>query len=116
MWDWLGTAHKVKQSEIRRDVAKVELNAAQRRAIAAFEEAYNEASAAKEQMVSLDASVATARESLRLTGLRYSGGEGAVLEVVDAQNSVVSAETARADGWVRYEVALANLETLTGRL
>jgi outer membrane protein TolC len=43
-------------------------------------------------------------------------GESSVLEVVDAQGTLVTAENARADGSVRYELALAQLETLTGRL
>ncbi len=115
LWDWLATEHKVKQSQIRRDAAKVALSATQRRLIADLSEFYAEASVARDQLASLDTSVATARESLRLTILRYKGGEGTVLEVVDAQNSLVSAEDARADGIVRYQTALANLQTLTGR-
>jgi len=35
---------------------------------------------------------------------------------VDAQNTLVTAENAHADGLVRYHVALAQLETLTGSL
>ena len=115
VWDWLATQHKVKQSEIRRDAAKVALSATQRRMIANLSEFYDEAAAARDQLASLDNSVATAQESLRLTRLRYTGGEGTVLEVVDAQSTLISAETARADGAVRYQVALANLQTLTGR-
>jgi len=115
VWDWLATQHKVKQSEIRRDAAKVVLSATQRRLIANLSEFYDEAAAARDQLASLDNSVATAQESLRLTRLRYTGGEGTVLEVVDAQSTLISAETARADGAVRYQVALANLQTLTGR-
>ncbi len=115
VWDWLSTAHKVKQSEIKRDAAKVMLTATQRRLIANLSEFYDEAAAAQIQLASLDASVTTATESLRLTGLRYTGGEGTALEVVDAQNALLSAEIARADGIVRYQVALANLQTLTGR-
>ena len=68
------------------------------------------------QLDSLDLSAATADESLRLTKLRYSGGEATVLEVVDAQNAYVLAENAREDGRVRYEAARANLQTLTGTL
>jgi len=83
--------------------------------IANLSEFYDEAAAARDQLASLDNSVATAQESLRLTRLRYTGGEGTVLEVVDAQSTLISAETARADGAVRYQVALANLQTLTGR-
>jgi len=115
VWDWLATQHKVKQSEIRRDAAKVALSATQRRLIANLSEFYDEAAAARDQLASLDNSVVTAQESLRLTRLRYTGGEGTVLEVVDAQSALISAETARADGAVRYQVALANLQTLTGR-
>jgi outer membrane protein TolC len=116
VWDWLSTEHKVKQSEIRRDAARVALSAAQRRLIAELDEVYSEAAAARDQLASLDQSVATAAESLRLTKLRYAGGEATVLEVVDAQNAFVTAEDAREDGRVRYETARANLETLTGAM
>lgn len=116
VWDWLSTQHKVKQSEIRRDVARVALTATQRRLVANLEEAYNEATTAHDQLASLDQSVQTAAESLRLTRMRYTAGEATVLEVVDAQNSLTLAENAREDGAVRYETALANLQTLTGTL
>ena len=116
IWDWLATEHKVKQSEIRRQVAQVALSATQRQLIAKLDEAYSEAVAARDQLASLDQSVATAVESLRLTKLAYTGGEATVLEVVDAQNAYVLAEDARADGRVRYQTALANLQTLTGTM
>ena len=70
--------------------------------------------AARDQLASLELSVSTAAESLRLVKLAYQGGEATVLEVVDAQTAYVTAENARADGRVRYESALAGLETLTG--
>jgi outer membrane protein TolC len=116
VWDWLATEHKVKQSEIRRDAIQVALSAAQRRLIARLNEAYAEASVARDQLASLDVSVATAAESLRLTKMRYSGGEATVLEVVDAQSAYVIAANAREDGRVRYEAARADLQTLTGTM
>jgi outer membrane protein TolC len=116
VWDWLSTQHKVKQSEIRRDAARVALTAAQRWLIARLDEVYSEAVTARDQLASLDASVATAAESLRLTKLRYTGGEATVLEVVDSQNAFVSAQNAREDGRVRYQAARADLETLTGTM
>lgn len=116
VWDWLATHGKVRQSEIRRDAAKVALTSAQRRLIAQLEETYGEASVAREQLASLDRSVATAAESLRLTKMRYAEGEGTVLEVVDAQASYVDVANAQEDGRVRYEVARAQLEALAGRL
>jgi len=116
VWDWLSTQHRVRQSEIRRDSMKVALSAAQRQLIARLDEAYSEAETARAQLASLDASVATAAESLRLTSLRYNGGEATVLEVVDAQSAYVTAENAREDGRVRYEAARADLQTLTGAM
>jgi outer membrane protein TolC len=116
VWDWFSTQHKVKQSEIRRDAVRVALTATQRRLIARLDEAYSEAVAARDQLASLDASVATAAESLRLTKLRYSEGEATVLEVVDAQNAFVGTENEREDGRVRYQTARADLQTITGTM
>lgn len=116
VWDWLSTQHKVKQAEILRDAAKVSLTAAQRTLIAQLDEFYAEASVAQQQLASLDLSVRTAEESLRLTRLRYTAGEASVLDVVDAQNSYTQAELARADGATRYQLSLANLQLLTGTI
>lgn len=114
VFDWLTTERKIKESKLREDAAKVALTAAQRRLVADLEESYAEAEAASKQMASLDATVVTARESLRLTELRYVDGESSVLEVVDAQSTLTSAENARIDGTTRYQLALAHLQTLTG--
>jgi outer membrane protein TolC len=116
VWDWFATQKRVKQSEIQRGVAKVNLTATQRRLIATLEEAYVEASAAQNQLTLLEQSARTAAESLRLTKLRYAAGESTALEVVDAQNSYLLAETSQTDGVVRYQLALAGLQLLTGTL
>jgi outer membrane protein TolC len=116
IWDWLNTERRVKQSEIRRQSAQVALSATQRQLIARLDEAYSEAAAARDQLASLELSVSTAAESLRLTKLAYTGGEATVLEVVDAQSAFVTAENAREDGRVRYQAALADLQTLTGTM
>jgi outer membrane protein TolC len=114
VWDWLSTEHKVKQSEIQRHVARVALSAAQRRLIANLQEYYSTAQTAQQELASLDQSATDAAESLRLSEMRYQGGEALVIEVVDAQNAYVAAENAREDGQVRYANALAQLQTLTG--
>jgi outer membrane protein TolC len=57
-----------------------------------------------------------AEESQKLIALRYRNGESTVLEVVDAQTTFAAANAAYQDGAVRYRVALANLQTLTGVL
>ncbi|WP_254063902.1 TolC family protein [Granulicella sp. S190] len=116
VWDWLATQHKVKQAEILHDAAKITLTATQRRLIAQLDETYAEASVARDQLQSLEMSAETAKESLRLTRLRYTAGEASVLEVVDAQNSLTGAELAREDGRLRYWAALAALQMLTGTI
>lgn len=115
VWDWLSTQKRVKQSEIRRSVAQTTLTNTQRQLIAGLEEAYNEASTAQSELDLLNQSVKTAADNLRLTNLQYSAGEATALEVVDAQNASISAQTAQADGVLRYETALANLQILTGQ-
>jgi outer membrane protein TolC len=116
VWDWFSTAHRVRQSQILRDVASTTLNATQRHLIAQLDEAYAEAVTAHDQIESLELSVRTAAESLRLTRLRYSAGEATVFEVVDAQNSLTVTELAHEDGIMRYQTALASLQLLTGTL
>jgi outer membrane protein TolC len=116
IWDWFTTHDKVRQSEINRDVARVTLTNTQRKLIAELEEYYAEAVAAHDQLDSLNQSVTTAAESLRLTRLSYSAGETTILDVVDAENSLTASELAREDGVVRYQTALANLQLLTGTL
>ena len=116
VWDWLSTQHRVRQSEILRDAAHTALTATQRRLVAQLDESYAEAGTSRDELQSLEQSVVTAGESLRLTRLRYTAGEATVLEVVDAQNSLTAAEIAREDGAVRYQVAFANLQLLTGAI
>ncbi|WP_419805376.1 TolC family protein [Terriglobus sp.] len=116
VWDWLSTERKIKASRLREKAATVALTAAQRRLIANLAEFYAEAKTASDQLARLDQSFVTARESLRLVNLRYVDGESTVLDVVDAQNTLLAAQTAQIDGRVRYQLALANLQTLTGKL
>jgi len=116
VWDWFATHDRVKQSELRRQVAQTQLSYTQKKLIADLDEYYSEAKVVSDELASLNLSVKTAEDSLRLTKLRYGAGEATALEVVDAENAATQAETASADGAVRYRVALANLQTLTGTL
>lgn len=116
LWNWFATHDRVQQSELRRQQARAELSYAQRQLIATLNADYGELQTAAKALASLNSSVNQARESLHLTTLRYSAGEATVLEVVDAQTTYFATESAVADGAVRYHVARANLERLTGKL
>ena len=114
IWNWGATQSRVKQAQLRRGQSKLELSAAQRQAIADFQTLYSEAQLARNQLNLLHQSVDLAQESLRLTAIRYQGGEATILEAVDAQNVLTQARNNFDDGQVRYRVAIANLQTLTG--
>jgi outer membrane protein len=116
VWNWGATQSKVKQAEIHRDQAKRELLLAQRKLLAELQSLYAEAETASSDLASLNQSADLAAESLRLTTLRYKNGEATVLEVVDAQNTAATANSAYQDGAQKYRIALANLQTLTGDL
>jgi len=114
IFSWGADRSKLKQAELRRNQAHVELNFAQRQLLSHLREFYTEAETARSEMESLQSSADMAAESMRLTTLRYQAGESTVLEVVDAQNTLTQARNLYDDGQSRYRVALANLQTLTG--
>jgi outer membrane protein TolC len=116
IWNWGATQSRVKQAELRRAQAQRELSLAQRKLLAELKSLYAEAETALNELAGLQRSAELASEGLRLATLRYKGGETTVLEVVDAQNLFAQANTNYQDGAVRYRVALANLQTLTGAL
>ena len=116
IWNWGATQSRIKQAELRRAQAQRELSLAQRKLLAEIQSLYAEAETALNELSGLSRSAELSEESLRLTTLRYKGGEATVLEVVDAQTTYAQANTAYQDGAVRYRVALANLQTLTGVL
>jgi outer membrane protein TolC len=116
IWNWGTTQSRVRQAQLRRTQAKRELSLAQRKLLAEIQSLYAEAGAALNELAGLQRSVELAAESLRLTTLRYRNSEGTILEVSDAQAVNAQANAAYQDGAVRYQVALANLQTLTGVL
>ncbi|HWW18801.1 MAG TPA: TolC family protein [Candidatus Saccharimonadales bacterium] len=116
VWNWGTTQSRVKQAELRRAQSKRELSFAQRKLLAEIQSLYAEAETALNELEGLARSAQLAEESQKLITLRYRNGESTVLEVVDAQTTFAAANAAYQDGAVRYRVALANLQTLTGVL
>jgi len=115
VWDWGNLRSKLHQSEFRRQQARVELTYAQRKLIQDLYSSYNEAQVSGAAVDRLRQTAELADESLRLAALRYRAGEATALEVVDAQGTLAQARNAYDDGQARYRLALAQLQTLTGR-
>jgi outer membrane protein TolC len=114
VWNWGAIRSKVKQAALKQQQAELDLTLAQRTLQGNIAAYYREAQTAQAQIDSLRQSSDLSAESLRLTLLRYQAGEANALEVVDAQTTLTQARNAYDDGLVRYRVALANLQTLTG--
>jgi len=114
LWDWGARRSKIRQAELKHQQAQADLSVAQRTLIKNLHAAYEEAQTARRQMDLLRAGLDLASESLRLNTLRYQAGEATILELVDAETSLTQARTAYDDGMVRYRLAIANLQTLTG--
>ena len=75
VWNWGATRSKIKQAELKREQAQLDLNVAQRTLDGNLAAAYAEADGARSQIDSLRGSVDLSEESLRLTLLRYQAGE-----------------------------------------
>jgi outer membrane protein TolC len=114
IWNWGATGSKLHQAEYRRKQAQVELSQAQREVLSNLYSYYNETKVARSQIETLREVSGLASETLRLATLRYRSGEALELEVLEAQNTLIAAQKALDDGEVRYRVALATLQTLTG--
>ncbi|HWB82965.1 MAG TPA: TolC family protein [Bryobacteraceae bacterium] len=114
LWNWGAVRSRIRQAELRRRQAQVDLGFTQRELLANLNSFYLEAGSASAQLASLRHSLDLAQESVRLTLLQYQAGEATALEVVDAQSTLRQARNAYDDGMVRYRVAIANLQTLTG--
>jgi outer membrane protein len=114
VWNWGSTHSKVKQAELRERQAELDLTLAQKQLQSGLAASYGEAQTALGQVTSLRSSADLSADGLRLTLLRYQAGEATALEVVDAQTTASQARNAYDDGLLRYRVALANLQSLTG--
>ncbi len=115
IWNWGATRSKVRQAQLQERQAQMDLTFAQRTLRANLSSFYLEAQAARSQLESLRSSSELSAESLRLTILRYQAGEATAFEVADAQSTLALARNAYDDGLARYRVAIANIQTLTGR-
>ena len=114
VWDWGTLRSKLHQAQYKQQQAKYQLTQTQRASISELYSTYNEAVIARSAVEASRHTAELATESLRLVNLRYVSGASPATEVVDSQNTLITARNAFDDAQVRYRTALANLQTLTG--
>lgn len=114
VWDWGTLRSKLHQAEYKQEQARFELSQAQRNLLNNLYSSYNEATVAHSAVEESRKTADLAAESLRLIELRYKAGASSALEVVSAENTLTQARNAYDDAQVRYRVAIATLQTVTG--
>lgn len=114
VWDWGTLRSKLHQAEYKRDQARLQLSEAQRQLLSNLYSSYNEALVAQDAVSKTRHTAELATESLRLINLRYQAGETAALDVVTAENTLTQVRNAYADAELRYRVAIATLQMVTG--
>ena len=82
---------------------------------AAITRAYNLVETARQQYLSLDSSVAAARESVRVQETSFREGVAASSDVIDARNALAQVRSQRAAAAYKYDLALASLLLVSGQ-
>ncbi len=114
VWDWGTLRSKLHQAQYKQQAAKATLSQEQQLAISELYAGYNEAAVARSAVDATRHTAELAAESLRLVNLRYEGGASPATEVVDAENTLLTARNAYIDAQARFRAALAGLQTMTG--
>ena len=92
-WDSGLTKGMVTQAQAGVQAAQAQLGTAQLAVVSDVTQSYLNLKSAEQRLVTADAEVANARESLRLATGRYQAGIGVFLDVLDAQNALLTAAT-----------------------
>jgi outer membrane protein TolC len=115
VWNWGALNSKVKQTTYKLEEARAALSQSQRADLDELYAAYNEAQTAREALPRLEHTMHLAEESLRLAELPTKGEPIEVDQVIDAENMLTTTRGSYYDGLVRYQMAIANLQVITGK-
>lgn len=115
VFDWFRAHSESRQFQLRAQQVETDKAVATRMFSKEYADAQAQVKALYVQIRVTDAQVTSAKENLRLSRLRFEGGEGSALEVVTAQNDLAQAQinyyTTRAD----YLNARVTLDVASGR-
>ncbi len=107
-------AGRVREARANRLVAEAQLTAAQLSVTSDVAQAYLNLRTAEQRVVTADAEIANAAESVRLAEGRYRAGVGTFIEVTDAQTTLLTARTNRVNAQSAIDQARAALSRAVG--
>jgi len=115
IFDWFRTRSQERQSQLKARQVEINEKIADRKYSKEYQDALSRLKSLIKQVSAAEEGKKLSRENLRMSRIRYEGGEGTALEVVDAENQLVQAYT-------NYYTALAGcwnakieLEVATGQ-
>jgi outer membrane protein len=115
IWDWKRTRSLVGQAKIQADQVETNRAIAERTFSREYQDALARVNQFFGQLTLTDEQVRLSTENLRLTRVRYQGGEGLALDVVAAQNQLAQARANQYTAKANYANAKADLEVAAGR-
>ncbi len=115
IFDWGATRSKEKQARLRVQVAENERAIAVRGFTQQFYAAKSQAAIAAARIALAREGVARAQDNLTASIARYRAGEAPIVEVTDAQTTLVAQRSALYQAIFDYQIALARLRQATGQ-
>jgi outer membrane protein TolC len=114
VFDWLRSRSAARQSQLKARQVEVTREIAARTFSKDYQTAAARVKLIFEQIAITQAQVRLSEENLRLSRLRYEGGEGSALDVVSAQSQLTQARTNYYAAVANYLNAKADLEVAAG--
>ena len=115
LFDWMRIRSQARQFDLRAQQIEAGRAIAERTFSRAYQDALARVRHVYQQISLAESQVKLSDENLRLSRLRFDGGEGLALDVVAAQNQLAQARTNYYTALVNYLSARADLEVAVGR-
>ena len=115
VFDWFRTRDAAQQFSFRAEQAQNQARVAERTYSRDYQNALSRLNSQYRQVAIAQQQIDVASENLRLSRIKYQGGEGVALEVLTAQTQVGQARGNHLTALANYYVAMADLEVASGR-
>jgi outer membrane protein TolC len=115
IFDWGATRSRERQARLRMQVAENERTMAERGFTQEFYAARAQAASAAARVTLAREGVTKAQDNLNASIARYRAGEAQIVEVTDAQTTLVTQRAALLQAIYDYRVALSKLKLATGQ-
>lgn len=115
VFDWFRTRSLAQQFRLRADQIDTRRQISGREFSRDYQVALARVKSVYEQIRLAETQVRTSEDNLRLSRIRYEGGEGPALDVVAAQTQLAQARTNYFTALANYAAARADLEVAAGR-